>query len=129
MAREDEKSKKDSSKGFAGLSTLVSDVDTSQPPSDGTEPKSEVVPRLVHSRRPRGCHATSKKPVGKAKSYQAPPESFGGRADCQACYNCRPPNETQLNVCARPTNTSTDQRRITDAWSRSWVRSEATDVG
>lgn len=79
MAGEDEKSKKDPSKGFAGLSTLVSNIDTTQPSPDGAEPKKrQTNPPSSPRQPPPQAGPQPQQPASPAKQYQAPPEPTSG---------------------------------------------------
>jgi hypothetical protein len=73
MAVEEEKDKKDESKGFAGLSSLVSDVDTSPPPAANKEPTSTS----GASSSPPASQTAEPQPR-QQQTYQEPPQPSSG---------------------------------------------------
>ncbi len=75
MAVEEEKDKKDESKGFAGLSSLVSDVDTSLPPAAKKEPTSTSG---ASSSPPPPASQTAEPQPRQQQTYQEPPQPSSG---------------------------------------------------
>lgn len=76
MASEEQNNKKNEGKGFAGLSTLVSDVDTTPPPP---APKTESVGSTTSTGRPasQAAQPQSQQPTQR-QTYQEPPQSSSG---------------------------------------------------
>ena len=75
MAVEEDKNKKDESKGFAGLSSLVSDVDTSPPPAAKKEPTSASG---ASSSPPPPVSQTAQPQPRQEQTYQEPPQPSSG---------------------------------------------------
>ena len=72
MAAEEENNKKNEGKGFAGLSSLVSDVDTTPSPP---EPKTESAGSTTSTGRPASQAA---QPQPQRQTYQEPPQPWSG---------------------------------------------------
>jgi len=75
VAVEEDKNKKDKSKGFAGLSSLVSDVDTSPPPAAKKEPTSNSG---ASSSSPPPASQTAQPQPRQEQTYQEPPQPSSG---------------------------------------------------
>jgi hypothetical protein len=75
VAVEEDKDKKDESKGFAGLSSLVSDVDTSLPPAAKKEPASTSG---ASSSPPPPASQTAQPQPRQQQTYQEPPKPSSG---------------------------------------------------
>ena len=76
MASEEQNNKKNEGKGFAGLSNLVSDVDTTPPPP---APKTESAGSTTSTGRPasQAAQPQSQQPTQR-QTYQEPPQSSSG---------------------------------------------------
>lgn len=76
MAAEEENNKKNEGKGFAGLSSLVSDVDTTPPPP---APKTESAGSTTSTGRPasQAAQPQSQQPTQR-QAYQEPPQPSSG---------------------------------------------------
>ena len=76
MAAEEENNKKTEGKGFAGLSSLVSDVDTTPPPP---APKTESAGSTTSTGRPasQAAQPQSQQPTQR-QAYQEPPQPSSG---------------------------------------------------
>lgn len=76
MATEEENNKKNEGKGFAGLSSLVSDVDTTPPPP---APKTESAGSTTSTGRPasQAAQPQSQQPTQR-QAYQEPPQPSSG---------------------------------------------------
>src|SRR3546814_6490742 len=70
VAAEEENNKKNEGKGFAGLSSLVSDVDTTPPPP---APKTESAGSTKSTERPDSEAPRPQQPTQR-QAYQAPPQ-------------------------------------------------------
>jgi len=75
VAVEEDKNKKDKSKGFAGLSSLVSDVDTSPPPAAKKEPTSNSGASSIS---PPPASQTAQPQPRQEQTYQEPPQPSSG---------------------------------------------------
>ena len=75
MAVEEDKNKKDESKGFAGLSSLVSDVDTSPLPAAKKEPDNTSEASLSP---PLPTSLTAQPQPRQEQTYQEPPQPSSG---------------------------------------------------
>jgi len=71
---EEENNKKNKGKGFAGLSSLVSDVDTTPPPP---APNTESAGSTTSTGRPDSS-ATQPQPQPQRQTYQEPPQPSSG---------------------------------------------------
>ena len=74
MAAEEENNKKNEGKGFAGLSSLVSDVDTTPPPP---APKTESAGSTKSTERPDSEVPRPQQPTQR-QAYQEPPQPSSG---------------------------------------------------
>lgn len=74
MAAEEENNKKNEGKGFAGLSSLVSDVDTTPPPP---APKTESAGATTSTGRSASQAAQPQQPTQR-QAYQEPPQPSSG---------------------------------------------------
>ena len=74
MAAEEENNKKNEGKGFAGLSSLVSDVDTTPPPP---APKTESAGSTKSTERPDSEAPRPQQPTQR-QAYQEPPQPSSG---------------------------------------------------